>query len=109
MKRVVNIVLSVLIGDKFFDMRGRAGLLEFWTVMLVYVLLPLGVMAFVQKNKVIIICSFFLAFLSPWILWGLMVRRLHDLNLRGWWMLLILPLVLLPFWPGKKEPNRFDE
>ena len=25
MKRVVNIVLSVLIGDKFFDMRGRAG------------------------------------------------------------------------------------
>lgn len=59
MKRVVNIVLSVLIGDKFFDMRGRAGLLEFWTVMLVYVLLPLGVMAFVQKNQVIIICSFF--------------------------------------------------
>lgn len=109
MKRVVNIVLSVLIGDKFFDMRGRAGLLEFWTVMLVYVLLPLGVMAFVQKSPVIIICSFFLAFLSPWILWGLMVRRLHDLNLRGWWMLLILPLVLLPFWPGKKEPNRFDE
>lgn len=42
MKRVVNIVLSVLIGDKFFDMRGRVGLLEFWTVMLVYVLLPLG-------------------------------------------------------------------
>ena len=25
MKRVVNIVLSVLIGDKFFDMRGRDG------------------------------------------------------------------------------------
>lgn len=42
MKRVVNIVLSVLIGDKFFDVHGRAGLLEFWMVMLVYVLLPLG-------------------------------------------------------------------
>lgn len=42
MKRIVNIVLSVLIGNKFFDVHGRAGLLEFWMVMLVYVLLPLG-------------------------------------------------------------------
>lgn len=99
----------MLIGNKFFDVHGRAGLLEFWMVMLVYVLLPLGGIVFVQKSPVITICSFFLVFLSPWILWGLMVRRLHDLNLRGWWMLLILPLVLLPFWPGKKEPNRFDE
>ena len=45
---------------------------------------------------------FFLAFLSLWIMRGLMVRRLHDLNLRGWWMLLIVPLVVLPFWPGKR-------
>jgi len=41
------------------------------------------------------------------------VRRLHDINRSGWWMLIqftgvgIPLLVIFQLWRGKKGPNRF--
>ncbi len=43
----------------------------------------------------------------PWIISSIIVRRLHDLNLSGWWGLLILPILILPFLKGKSASNRF--
>lgn len=41
------------------------------------------------------------------------IKRLHDINLSGWWfpifLLLCLPYIALYFWPGTKGKNRFDE
>jgi len=40
---------------------------------------------------------------------GLMVRRLHDQNLSGWWLFIpIIPLiVMVPFIPGNKGKNKY--
>ncbi len=49
-----------------------------------------------------------LAFLA-W--WFATVRRLHDMNLSGWWFLLVcfLPVLMLVLcvWPGYRGYNRF--
>lgn len=44
----------------------------------------------------------------------LAIKRLHDLNMVGWWVLVtFIPIVgllfslYMYFWPGKKTPNRF--
>ncbi len=110
MKRAFKIIFSVLFGDRFFKLQGRADLVEFWLVFVVYWMLPWGWFLRTEPGSTVSVClMLFIVFLQPWIMWGLVVRRLHDLNLRGWWMLTILPLLVLPFWPGKKEPNRFNE
>lgn len=41
------------------------------------------------------------------------VRRLHDINFRGWWILISITIIgIIPLWilyclPGKAEENRF--
>lgn len=108
MKKNINIVLSVLLGDRFFQLNGRSGLLEFWLILLIYGILPF-VLLDITDNSFIRGCFlFFIVFLQPWILWSLVVRRFHDLNLRGWWILTMVALLILPFVPRKKEQNRFD-
>lgn len=45
------------------------------------------------------------------------IRRIHDINLSGWWLLLglipyvgnILVWLVLLFWPGTKGENKFGE
>ena len=41
------------------------------------------------------------------------IKRLHDINLSGWWlpifMLLVIPYIALYFWQGTEGKNRFDE
>lgn len=41
------------------------------------------------------------------------IKRLHDMNLSGWWLpiflLFAIPYIALYFWPGTKGKNRFDE
>lgn len=40
---------------------------------------------------------------------SLTVRRLHDFNLRGWWLLLFVPSLFAPFFRGDRSDNRFDK
>lgn len=109
MKQSFRIIFSVLFGDRFFQLNGRAGLLEFWLIFIIYGILALVAFVITSPDSFIKkLLFFFVIFMQPWILWSLAVRRFHDLNLRGWWILTILPLIVLPFLPGKKEQNRFD-
>lgn len=109
MKQNFRIIFSVLFGDRFFQLKGRSGLLEFWLILLIYGFLPFVLISITENSSLVQnLCIFFVIFLQPWILWGLIVRRFHDLNLRGWWMLTLVALLILPFCPGKKEQNRFD-
>lgn len=108
MKQNISIILSVLFGDRFFQLKGRSGLLEFWSVLSIYGILPFALLEIIDNSFGRGCLFFFIVFLQPWILWSLVVRRLHDLNLRGWWILTVVALLILPFVPGKKEQNRFD-
>ncbi len=54
-----------------------------------------------------------LAILVPWI--AVSVRRLHDVDRRGWWLLLVVTIIGSPvvlYWlikKGTEGPNRFGE
>ncbi len=109
MKNIFNIITSVLFGNKFFDIRGRAGLLEFCVVMLVYCVCPFLIVNLTKEgNCMYNICLFYLILLMPWIIWSVIVRRFHDINMSGWWMLLILPIIILFCFEGDEGKNRFD-
>ncbi len=84
--------------DYFFKFRGRASRSEFWWFMLfilaiqammllLQAMLPVKLVAFIQ---VIVPLLLFPANL------GVTVRRFHDRNLSGWWLL--APILLYFFW-----------
>lgn len=97
---------------------GRAGRLEFWyalvVVMAVNALLSVLGQVFEQSFTVFMLSTmwFFVIFL-PMV--GLQVRRLHDTNRSGWWVLLNFmlgfgQLMLVFFYIGDSNPAgvRFD-
>jgi len=92
---------------KYIDINGRAARSEYWWFALFYMII--AVIASVINQNVAYFVS--LVFFCPTIAVG--VRRLHDDDMSGWWMLLclipIVGLVLLYFFiiEGTKGPNRF--
>ena len=103
LKELSQILLSTLFGNRFFDVKNRAGLLEFWAIFLVYGVFPFLLVEYSD------IAMYFIVFLSPWIIWSVFIRRFHDLGMRGWWILLIFPLLLVPFIGGEKQDNKYGK
>ena len=86
---------------KFFSLHGRAGRKEYWITSLVTTLLltVIGVLACVELstssedfNETVGI----LALVNIILITPVSVRRLHDLNLSGWFVLVIYLLQLIP-------------
>jgi uncharacterized membrane protein YhaH (DUF805 family) len=107
-EQAVRISLS-----KFADFSGRASRSEYW-----YLVLPLVVISIVLNlvdslifEMSILSLIFGLATLVPTVSAG--VRRLHDTNRSGWWMLIalvpVVGLVLIYFLcqPGTPGQNQF--
>lgn len=101
---------------KYATFRGRATRAEYWWFSLFNTLLGMVVYAAVQHlmgteaadgAASIVQLVLFLPMLAVG------VRRLHDIDFRGWWMLLgltvvgIIPLIIFFCLPGKQAPNRF--
>ena len=85
---------------KFFDFRGRASRSEFWWFFLgvspflidrsvwIFPLAWVGVLSLpIETLSLIFIMAFFMTSLMRLPLWAVAVRRLHDINFRGWWIL----------------------
>ncbi|VVC75749.1 Inner membrane protein YhaI [Aquicella siphonis] len=93
---------------KYMDFSGRASRSEFWWFYLFCIIL-LVLSCFIGKIVYYILA---LALFLPSL--GVSVRRLHDTNMSGWWILLSLipvvgALVLLYFYviEGTKGPNNY--
>lgn len=82
----------------FFDFRGRASRSQFWWFMLFIFLVNLVVSLLVSvlPQKVGGSLSLIVSLLLFPPNLGVTVRRFHDRNLRGWWLL--LPLLSLGAW-----------
>jgi uncharacterized membrane protein YhaH (DUF805 family) len=94
---------------QYVDFSGRAQRMEFWMFVLFNFLISLGLaiidmllgLGFLQL-------LYALAVLLPTIAVG--VRRLHDTNRSGWWLLLgLIPLIgviiLIVFWVQDSQPG----
>lgn len=101
---------------KYATFRGRATRAEYWWFSLFGTLLGLVIHAVLQhwlgtkaadESMGIVMLALFLPTLAVG------VRRLHDIDFRGWWMLLgltgvgIIPLCIFFCLPGKPADNRF--
>jgi len=78
---------------KFFDFRGRASRSEFWWFFALAVVLESIKISFPKQFDA---AGFFLVFLlSQPPLWAVMARRLHDINISGWWIFPYVAIVTL--------------
>lgn len=94
----------------YINFSGRACRSEYWWFLLFYLVLYIGAM--LLGNGGTLFAFVYIGFLLPLI--ALQVRRLHDINRTGWWILIsIVPFVgailLLVFYctKGTEGDNRF--
>ena len=90
-----------VVRDNYINFEGRARRKEFWMFTLVYTIIALVTMGidsvlFPEAELVNLNLLFTLGLLPPSI--GVGVRRLHDTNKSGWWLLLWLLLLIGWVW-----------
>ena len=90
-----------VVRDNYINFEGRARRKEFWMFTLVYTIISLVTMGidfvlFPEAELVNLNLLFTLGLLPPSI--GVGVRRLHDTNKSGWWLLLWLLLLIGWVW-----------
>lgn len=111
-------------GRNYFNFKGRASRKEYWagivlgyiySILLFLVISLIGIIFWGENanqpqefNILVTINDFISFFLVSIPTISLMVRRLHDFNLRGWWLLLCIPALFAPFFRGDRANNRFD-
>ena len=104
--------------QKYVSIQGRAARSEYWYFFLFYVLVtfalgPMDAMLTGNQAGVQPLSTLFgLAVVLPMLTVG--IRRLHDRDMTGWWMLLLLvpligsiALLVIFVLPGTVGPNRF--
>ena len=103
-------VLFDALTTKSLDFSSRASRKEYTAgVIFNYIIYSIAIKYKGSENVVLILIPIFFIIYST----ALLTRRLHDLNLRGWWQ---LPLFLFPisgiilcFLKGTPETNRFGD
>ncbi|RYE55078.1 MAG: DUF805 domain-containing protein [Rhizobiaceae bacterium] len=104
--------VKTVVMQKYANFSGRAIRSEYWWFVLAYIIayLVLAIVDYVLGAQ-LLTAILSLALLIPSIAVG--VRRLHDLDKSGWWLLLgLVPIVglILIYWfaqPGTPGDNRF--
>ena len=88
--------IKTCLKDKYFNFKGRASRSEFWFFYLFLVIgyaISISTMFISIKLFIGTILIFFLAMIIPSI--AVTVRRLHDINKSGWFILLPLPFDII--------------
>ena len=98
----------------YFDFRGRSGRSEYWWFLLFFMVVSFvpSLLDSTQDGIILISILVYFGLLIPML--AVQVRRLHDINRSGWWILIsFVPLVgaiLLIVWhcsKGTQGGNRF--
>ncbi|MEM1161644.1 MAG: DUF805 domain-containing protein [Pseudomonadota bacterium] len=98
---------------RYVDFQGRSPRSEYWWFVLFYILVAivLSLLSAVVPLLGILLLVFYLAIIIPSI--SVAIRRLHDLDKSGWWLLLsFVPIanLLLLYWAcckGTDGDNQF--
>ena len=99
---------------QYADFNGRARRKEYWMFVLFNMLIVFGIgvvsgilNAALQINLGIISVIYSLATLIPGI--AVSVRRMHDIDRRGWWLLVPIIGIVFLFFDSTPVENRFGE
>jgi uncharacterized membrane protein YhaH (DUF805 family) len=92
---------------KFATFSGRASRQEYWTFVLLNVVIYVAL--FILATQISFFGILAIIFLVAWILPTLAVgaRRLHDVNHSGWWLLLSPVALIFSLMPGTSGQNNF--
>ena len=122
---MVSLAGAIVLGfQRYFDFSGRSSRSEYWWwalfvtiggVVLTYADILIGTYS-ADTESGLLASIFGLVTLIPGIAVG--VRRLHDINKTGWWVLfaflffwlLLIPILLLLYWatrPGDQGDNKY--
>ena len=101
--------------SRCFDFRGRTSRFDYWGFLFVYVLcriaiafLPLFLEHQIEYDAGHLpLFRLLLSLVTSWIILTVTVRRLHDVNMSGWWVLISIIPFFVSFLKGNKETNRF--
>ena len=99
----------------FFDFNGRAGRKVFWMFTLNLLVINLILNYLLNRfDYVGIIIGIVFSVIMFFPILGLDVRRLHDINLSGWWVLLcfipvlgIVAIIVYGCIPGTESENKY--
>ena len=107
-KNYCKIYFTDIIFKHFFDFAGREGRKVFLLVLLNQFIIS-SMFNFISE---VIAAIFYLAIFLPHL--GLSVRRLHDINFNGWWVLLcfipvigLVALIVFACIPGTEGENKY--
>ena len=91
---------------KSFDFNGRAGRKEYWYPILLFTSIFLVLKIFIYPENEEIISNFFLVLtFFPTI--AVTIRRLHDTNHSGWFILIPVYNIVLYLRKGVNEGNKY--
>lgn len=103
-----------IITKHFFDFKGRTGRKTYWLFILNSFIISLAISAIFKDTMAGFIISmlFSLGICLPVL--GLDVRRLHDIDFSGWWLLIafipilgFIALLVFACLPGTEGENRY--
>ena len=77
---------------KYAVFKGRASRYEFWGFMFVYFVVGALMLLLQEYLSIPFLGLYLFVFLLP--MWAVHVRRFHDINKSGWWMMIPLGIVL---------------
>lgn len=102
----LNYFMSV-VTQHYADFKGRARRAEYWwfvlAIMIVFVVL--GILSNIVSVIGYLTGLFALGIVIPLLAVG--VRRMHDTDHSGWWLLVPIANIIFYFTPGTSGPNRF--
>lgn len=111
MKNIKHFLINIL------RFRGRASRTEFWNIMGINFIISIYTFMIAYKNcqsNVISYCSQAYFLISFIVILFAAIRRLHDINKKGWWLLIFLvpyigwlPLTVMLCIKGKADNNQY--
>lgn len=91
---------------QYFDFKGRASRKQYWYFILVHVIVSIALSFIAVFSGIGLLLDLYILFiLIPST--SLCVRRIHDCDKSGWFILLPIYNIILLFMPGTKGDNRF--
>jgi uncharacterized membrane protein YhaH (DUF805 family) len=102
-------------GWLLFSFEGRINRMQYWMSWIVFVPLSLMAMAIANNEEIPELYRVIVVLVMAWPMLAVQTKRWHDIDMSGWWLLVILlpvvgapiALVMNGFLPGTHGENRF--